>query len=197
MQPMGVARPMRRSTESEYQLNGGINTAILHLEPSTRISRRLLRFSAERHPPKFAAMFRDKISAKAVLVAFAFYFLTANAAFAVVFHFWMPFGMNAQELARLAETDPTLVLWQRILGISLAIVTGYLACRLSGRNGLRNSIVVGALLILYGVLSIFMHPSDAPSRQIAKLLTPIPVALLGGWMCLRTSPRAKPKANQA
>ena len=145
----------------------------------------------------FAAMFRDKINVKAVVVAFVFYLVVVTVAFAVVIHIWMPPGIPTQELARLAENDPTLVLWQRILGVSVAIVAGYIACRLSGRSGLKNSTLVGGLLVLYGVLSIFMHPDDPALRQIAKLLTPIPIVLLGGWICLRTAHRANAQSGDA
>jgi hypothetical protein len=137
----------------------------------------------------FATMFRDKISPKAFVTAFAFYLVAATVAFAIVVRLWMPAGVSPERMAQLAETDPTLALWQRILGVSLATLAGYLACRLGGRTGLRNSLVVGCLLVLYGVVSIFLHPNDPMTLQVGKLLTPVPIVLLGGWLCLRFAPR--------
>ena len=137
------------------------------------------------------SIFADKLKAKAVIVAFGSYVVLATVAFAIVVQVWIPAGVPAASLAELAESDPTLRLWQQILGVTFALAAGYLASRLSGRAGLRNSLVVGGLLVLYGVLSVFLHPHDPISWQVGKLLTPIPVTLIGGWLCLRLAPPVK------
>jgi hypothetical protein len=38
---------------------------------------------------------------------------------------------------------------------------------------------------VYGVLGIWLHPSHAVWMQINKLIGPIPITLLGGWIRLR------------
>jgi hypothetical protein len=93
--------------------------------------------------------------------------------------------------------DPTLLLWQGGLGLCLATMAGYLACRLSGRVGLKNSLALGGLLVAYGILAIYLHPNDPMSKKIAELLTPIPIALLGGWLCLRFASGSKVRGGDA
>jgi len=40
-------------------------------------------------------------------------------------------------------------------------------------------------LIFYGVLGIWFHPSHALWMQLSKLLVPVPLCLVGGWVRLR------------
>lgn len=142
-----------------------------------------------------ATAFRDKTSLKAVVLAFLAYLVLVTVLFAIVIHFWLPAGISPQEAERLAAVDPTLLIWERVWGLCLATFAGYLACRLSGRVGLKNSLALGALLVAYGILAIYLHPSDPISTKVAELLTPIPIALLGGWLCLRFATGPKVRGN--
>jgi hypothetical protein len=90
-----------------------------------------------------------------------------------------------QAAAQMAETDPTILFSQNVLGALLGILAGCVACRMSGAKGLRNSFVLGGLFVLYGVLGIYLHPEHSMAMQIAKLASPIPLTLLGGWICMR------------
>ena len=144
-----------------------------------------------------ARSFSDPVKLKAVFLALFGYLALATLLFGVVVHFWIPPGVAPAELARLAESDPILLLWQNALGTVLGICAGLLACRLSGGRGLRNSAAVGGLLVLYGVLGIYLHPGHPLGMQIAKIIAPIPLALVGGWIALRIAPGATDKRDHA
>jgi len=129
--------------------------------------------------------FSDRVKLKALATSFVAYVVLSVVLFAIVVQFWMPAGVSAERLRELAETDRNLLLWQMILGAVLTIVAGYIATRMSGKKGLRNSLAVGGVLTLYGVLGIYLHPSHPVIVQVAKLVVPIPLALIGGWVALR------------
>ena len=140
-------------------------------------------------------MFSDALKFKAILLGVAGYLLLSTIIFAVVVQFWIPSGItDPNEMARLAEADPSLLRWQAVLGVLLGILAGFSACYFSGCKGLRNSLVVGALFLLYGIVAIYLHPSHPLMMQVGKVVSPIPLTLLGGWLCLwiasvRTSSR--------
>ena len=136
-------------------------------------------------------MFTDKASVKSVLIAFVGYVAVATTAMIIVVQRWMPAGVtDKQQLARLAELDPSLLMWQNVLGSILYVVAGFAACHLGGAKGLKNPLLLGVLLVLYGALGILLHPGHPPFMQAAKLLAPIPLVLLGGWLRLRLASRA-------
>jgi hypothetical protein len=130
-------------------------------------------------------VFADAIRFRAIAVTFVGYVLLSVVLFAIVFQVWIPRGVSMERLEDLAETSRTLLLWQSVLGTVLGVAAGYVAGRLSGGKGLRNSMVVGAILALYGVVGIYLHPSHPLLMQIGKLAGPIPLALTGGWLALR------------
>jgi len=132
-------------------------------------------------------VFEDPIKVRAVLAGFAGYLLLSIIAMATVVHAWMPSGLAPPELARLAETDPSLLLWQNIIGTVLTVAAGALACRLGG--GLRNALALGGLLVLFGALGIYLHPGHPLWMQAVKIVAPIPLALLGGWIWMQVGRR--------
>ncbi len=133
-------------------------------------------------------MFTDKTSVRSVLIAFFGYLVVAAVVMVIVVQRWMPTGVtDQQQLARMAEVDPSLLMWQNALGAILCVAAGFAACHFSGARGLKNPLLLGVLLALYGVLGIFLHPGHPPLMQAAKLVAPVPLALLGGWLRLRLS----------
>ena len=135
-------------------------------------------------------MFSDKISIKSVLVSLIGYIIVATVAMIVVVQLWIPAGItDPTELSRLAEADPKLLMWQYVLGTVLTVLAGFAAGRISGGKGLKNSLILGILLVLYGVLGIYLHPSHPGLMQIAKIVAPIPLALVGGWFAARRTVR--------
>ena len=133
-------------------------------------------------------MFSDALKVKALLFSFVGYLVASVVATGIVVQAWLPAGVtDPQELSRLAEADAHLLLWQIILGTALGIVAGFAACQFSGAAGLKNSLVLGLLFLPYAVLGIYMHPSHPLLMQASKLVAPIPLSLLGGWLRLAVS----------
>jgi hypothetical protein len=135
-----------------------------------------------------STLMHGDLNIKAVIAGFFGYMLIFIVVMALVVHIRMPPNVtNQQALSRIAEADPQLLLWQNVLGTILGIFAGFVACHCSGAKGLKNSLVTGLLLILYGVVGIFMHPAHSMLMQVAKLVSPIPLVLLGGWLRLLMS----------
>jgi hypothetical protein len=133
-------------------------------------------------------MFGDNVKIKAILIGFVTYLVITNLAFALVVHYWVPSNItDVNDLRRIAEADPTLLTWQNRIGAPVAIVAGFIVTHLSGAKGLRNSFVMGLVLVLYGVLGIYLHPAHSLWMQLGKLVAPVPVCLLGGWMRIRVA----------
>jgi hypothetical protein len=141
--------------------------------------------------------FSDRIKLKALLVAFIGYLVLSVVLFGIVVQFWMPSGVSAERLQQLVEADETLLLWQNILGTVLSVLSGYVAARMSGAQGLRNSLSVGGLLVLYGILGIYLHPNHPVEMQLGKLIWPIPLTLLGGWIALWRKSRSSKQRDHA
>ena len=129
-------------------------------------------------------MFEDRISAKALIATFAGYFVISLVAVAVLVTVWRPHDLSTSQLRQLAETDSVLLIWQNVLGILLTTAAGGAACQLSGRKGLKNSTVFGAIIALFGVLGIYLHPDHPVWMLAGRLVLPIPLSMLGGWICL-------------
>ena len=128
-------------------------------------------------------MFDDPIKAKALFGGFGFYLVTTFLAMIVVVRLWIPQGVDASQLKSMAEADPTLLAWQVALGNVLGIAAGAVACWLGGGRGLRNAAALGGLFVLYGVLGIYyLHPGQPAMMQVGKILSPVPLTMLGGWM---------------
>jgi hypothetical protein len=143
-------------------------------------------------------MFKDQISIKGLLVGFFGYLLISTVAMAIVVHHWMPSGItDPQELSRLAESDPTLLMWQNILGVVLSILAGFAACHFSGAKGLKTPLILGALFVLYGALGIYLHPNHPALMQAGKLLAPIPLVLFGAWIRLKLALQPGAPASNA
>jgi hypothetical protein len=140
-------------------------------------------------------MFSDNVRIKALLIGFVTYLVTTNFAFALVVHYWVPPNItDVNDLRRIAETDPTLLSWQNWLGTPVAILSAFIVTHFSGVKGLKNSLLMGLVLVLYGLLGIYLHPSHSLWMQLGKLFVPVPICLLGGWMRLRL---ARPMSDHA
>jgi hypothetical protein len=132
-------------------------------------------------------MFGDKLSIKAVLLSFVAYVVLAVAAFVILFQIWLPSGLLPQDAALQAESAPMLVVGQLIIGFAFGVAAGALACHLSGAVGLRNSVALGLVFVVYGVFSVILHPASPAWLHAIHLLAPLPTAVLGGYLRLRAS----------
>jgi hypothetical protein len=140
-------------------------------------------------------MFADKLSIKGLIIGIATYLAASVVAMIVIVQLWIPAGVtDRQELARLAENDAGLLMWQNIMGSVLGVFAGSVACHFSGAKGLKTPLILGTLLALYGVLGIYLHSDHPLLMQVGKILAPVPLVLLGGWLRLlltRSSQRTK------
>jgi hypothetical protein len=141
---------------------------------------------------KVSPLFNDKLSLKAVAMGLFGYLLASVIIFYFIFEWWVPPGItDKQQLAHLAETDQTLLILQSWLGFVLGVIAGFAACHFSGARGLKNSLVLGSLFGLYGVLGISLHPLHPTAAQVGKIISPIPITLCGGWLRMLLSRRRR------
>jgi hypothetical protein len=124
--------------------------------------------------------FSDNVSVKAVLISFIAYLVGSVVAVGVLVQVWMPSGTSAEEMARLAESAPALVIGSLFIGTLFCLAAGFLACHISGAAGLKNSLGLGFVFVAWAVLSIVMHPSDPLWLHALHLVAPVPVSLAGG-----------------
>jgi hypothetical protein len=137
-------------------------------------------------------LFNDKLSIKAISLGLFGYLLASVIIFYFIFEWWAPPGItDKQQLRHLAETDPTLLILQSRLGLVLGVIAGFAACHFSGARGLKNSLVLGSLFALYGVLGISLHPLHPTAAQVGKIISPIPITLCGGWLRMLLSRRRR------
>ncbi len=129
--------------------------------------------------------FSDKISFKAPVISFVTYLLATMIATAVLIQIWMPAGMPIEQVAQLAETDPFVTFWGGVIGLVTCTLCAMLTTKLSKQTGLKNAVAFGGLLILYGIASIVLHPEHSLLHQVSKVLSPIPVAIFGGYIYLK------------
>lgn len=129
--------------------------------------------------------FSDTVSIKALLLTFVAYVITSVVAFAILVIAWLPSGIPADQAARMAETAPSVVTGELLIGAILGIAAGWLVCHLSGAIGLKNCLVLGFIFMAYAVLGVFLHPLAPLWKHGLHLIAPIPVSLAGGFLRLR------------
>jgi hypothetical protein len=139
-------------------------------------------------------LFNDKLRFKSISIGLLGFLIGT----AIVLHYylvWFWVGLHdaadKQQLAQMIESDPHLWIVQNRIGDIFAVLAGFAACHFSGAKGLRNTLAVGCLLVLLGVLGIFMHPLHPTAMQIGKIIWPIPVTLFGGWLRMLLSPKQR------
>ncbi|NGY06879.1 hypothetical protein [Solimonas terrae] len=129
---------------------------------------------------------------KAILPALIGYLILSVIATGIIVQLWLPPGItDRQQLIRLADTDPGLLLWQNLLGAFLGILAGFAGCHFAKAGGLRNPLLIGVLLTIYGIVGIALHPAHPLPMQAAKIVAPVPLALLGGYLRLAIARRGK------
>lgn len=125
-------------------------------------------------------MFSDGIKISSIVYGFLGYLLFTNIVFAVVVNQWIPAGVTVpSEIAALAESDRYLINAQIVIGLVIGFLSGMIACWSSRSKGLKNPLILGVLLTLYGFVGIYLHPDHPIWYQTLKLLLPIPLVLLG------------------
>lgn len=130
--------------------------------------------------------FAEPLHLKSILIGVFSYLLATVFLSAVLVGVWQPAGeTDFVALAEAAETAPMLIWGGAAIGAMVAFLVGALTVRLSYYEGLKNTAVVGLILVIYGAISVVMHPNDPLIFQIGKIILPIPIVLLGGLLFLR------------
>lgn len=132
----------------------------------------------------------DAIRVRAIFFSAVFYLVLSNLIFAVILHLSIPADIaGTDNVYQWAKTDPSLIRWQEWLGTVLFVLAGYFCTLWSGSVGLRNCLILGVIFIGYGLLGIFLHPEHSTRMQVGKIVSPIPLGLIGGYLRIRIHKR--------
>ncbi len=93
-------------------------------------------------------------------------------------------SMTNQELMLLAESSAYIKTGSAIIGAACAILCAFILS-LKKTPRYRPALVFAAMLILYGALSIVLHPEHTALQQVSKIVMPVPLCLLGAWLAHR------------
>jgi hypothetical protein len=111
---------------------------------------------------------------RSVLSVIVGYLTFALSAFA----FFQISGQSPHEAAPMS-----VMLGSTLFGMSFALLGGYLAARLAGRQPLAHGIAVAALVALVAAISLLSTiGKGAVWSQLAALALMAPCALVGGWL---------------
>jgi len=134
--------------------------------------------------------FDDPLRLKAVIVPFIAYVLLSVIAVAIAVQLLLPRNLTPEQMRALADTLASIRIAEIAIGIVLTLFAGALAAKLGGNRGYRNSTAVGVVLVFWGLLGIYLHPLDPLWLQAAKIVAPVPLALLGAalWLHFRRAP---------
>jgi hypothetical protein len=102
---------------------------------------------------------------------------------------YLVFGVSAVLLFRIAGVDPHQQpgLGFRIgsiaYGILFALLAGYTAARIAGKNEIKHSAGVACILALLAGVSILAQPGlESYWSQLSALILMAPSAVFGGWL---------------
>jgi hypothetical protein len=129
---------------------------------------------------RLSLAFQDKLRPLRVLFCLLGYVVACTLVFMVVLDLWWPAGMSKADVARVAETDPTIALAQGITSTLFALLGGYAACQLGGSRGLRNSLALGVLFLAYAALNIHLHSSGEYLVHSGQFVGALVLPTLGG-----------------
>ena len=87
-------------------------------------------------------------------------------------------NQNYQALAQQAEQSPFIIIGSAIIGVFTTMLTAAFITFRAKRHVLQLVYFTG-LLILYGVLSIVLHPEASMLINVLKVLSPAPLCYFG------------------
>ena len=103
--------------------------------------------------------------------------------------------LTTEQLMLMAETAPFIKTGSAIIGIVSAVVCAFILSLKKTVGGYRPAIYFAAMLVLYGAISIALHPEHTLIQQAAKVLMPFPLCLLGAWLAHRFAPALSASPN--
>lgn len=144
-------------------------------------------------------MTHSSVDVRAVVISFISYLVASVAIFGVVMSLWIAeSGLTDPEALRLAaESDAGLLAWQNAIGSTGGVLAGALLAVLNRRQLWPTIWVLGAVLVVYGVIGIVLHPTHPESMQLGKLIAPLPLVCLGAYLARRAGIGAKVNAPVA
>ena len=115
---------------------------------------------------------------------------------------YLVFGISAVVLFQVAGVDPHqqpgigFRIGSTVYGVFFAILAGYSAARIAGKNEIKHSVGVACIIALLAGISILAQPRiESHWSQYSALILMAPAATLGGW--LRTRQTGTPGSKQA
>jgi putative membrane protein (TIGR04086 family) len=80
-----------------------------------------------------------------------------------------------------ASQDAFFIAEATVFGMAMAVLGGFLAAWVAGRKPVLHALIVGALIFIGAVASLFTSPrTDATWSQISAIVFMAPSAILGG-----------------
>ena len=105
---------------------------------------------------------------------------------------YLVFGISAVLFFQVAGVDPRqqpgigFRIGSTVYGVFFALLAGYTAARIAGKNEIRHSIGVACILALLAAISILAQPGlESHWSQFSALILMAPAAVLGGWLRTR------------
>ncbi len=113
---------------------------------------------------------------------------------------YLVFGISAVLLFQLAGVNPHqqpslgFRIGSTVYGVLFALLAGYTAARIAGKNEIKHAVGVACILALLAGISIIAQPGlESHWSQVSALVFMTPAALIGGWLRARQSKEAGPK----
>lgn len=115
---------------------------------------------------------------------------------------YLVFGVSTILLFHIAGVDPRqqpgigFRIGSTVYGVLFALLAGYTAARIVGKNEIKHSVGVASIIALLAGISILAQPElESHWSQFSALILLAPAAVLGGW--LRKRQTGKTSSSQA
>ncbi|GGW95744.1 hypothetical protein GCM10007391_32380 [Alteromonas halophila] len=91
-------------------------------------------------------------------------------------------SMTHQELTHYAAQADMIRVGSALIGAFSAVICAAFATSRSAQASFRPAMYFAVMLIIYGVVSVVLHPEHSLLQQLSKLIAPIPLCLVGAWL---------------
>lgn len=136
-------------------------------------------------------MNNQRLQIKPIAIAFGLYLVMTVLLSIVLTTIWQSnlpqTPVDQQQLMQMAATSEFLNVGSALVGCFAGIICAFFITRKTIENGYKYAFYLGGCFILYGLLSIYLHPEHTASQQLGKVLSPIPLCLVGAWFALKFS----------
>lgn len=131
-------------------------------------------------------MNEQHINVKSLFLTFLLY-IVSTVVMAVLLSLYWQSGIDTalytqQQLVEMASTSPLINIGSTLIGSGMAVICAYLITSRTGSNSYKHAVYFAGSLILYGIISIVLHPEHEVMQQVAKIVAPVPLCLLGAWL---------------